>query len=165
MRTDRERAGALTAQMRTTMWGRVFYGALAVVLMIGVVGCDESLSDVTGPTPNLEPTFSSIQRDIFDNGDSSGRVACIQCHNAVGAFFSGLDLRSTVSYGNLVGRPSRGNPSATRVIPGDPQNSYLVRKLEGRDIVGAQMPLTPPHLIPGQIAVIRRWIELGAQND
>lgn len=144
---------------------RLLYGTLAVTLMIAVAGCDESLSEFTGPTPNLEPTFSSIQRDIFDAGDSAGRLACIQCHNAVGSLFNGLDLRSTVSYANLVGRPSRGNPSATRVIPGDPENSYLVRKLEGRDIVGARMPLTPPYLTAGQISVIRRWVELGARND
>jgi hypothetical protein len=144
---------------------RLLYGTLAVTLMVAVAGCDESLSEFAGPTPNLEPTFSSIQRDIFDSGDSSGRLACIQCHNAVGSFFNGLDLRSTVSYANLVGRPSRGNPSATRVIPGDPENSYLVRKLEGRDIVGARMPLTPPYLTAGQILVIRRWVELGARND
>ena len=144
---------------------RLLCGALAIVIMVVVAACDENLSDVTGPTPNLEPTFSSIQRDIFDSGDSSGRLACIQCHNAVGSLFNGLDLRSTVSYANLVGRPSRGNPSATRVIPGDPENSYLVRKLEGRDIVGARMPLTPPYLTVGQILVIRRWIELGARND
>ena len=147
------------------MRGRLLYGPLAIALMVAVAACDENLSDFTGPTPNLEPTFSSIQREIFDSSDSSGRLACIQCHNAVGSFFNGLDLRSTVSYANLVGRPSRGNPSATRVIPGDPENSYLVRKLEGRDIVGAQMPLTPPYLTFGQIQVIRRWIELGAAND
>lgn len=30
-----------------------------------VTACDESLSKLAGPTPNLEPTFSSIQRDIM----------------------------------------------------------------------------------------------------
>src|ERR1700752_1864976 len=32
--------------------------------------CDEGLTNIAGPTPNLEPTFSSIQRDIFENADS-----------------------------------------------------------------------------------------------
>ena len=27
--------------------------------------CDEKLSKIAGPSPNLEPTFASIQRDIF----------------------------------------------------------------------------------------------------
>ena len=28
--------------------------------------CDEKLSTLAGPTPNLEPTFASIQHDIFE---------------------------------------------------------------------------------------------------
>ena len=32
-----------------------------------------------------EPTFSSIQTEIFDTTDSSGRLACISCHNAAAA--------------------------------------------------------------------------------
>ena len=61
---------------------------------------------------------------------------------------------------------SRGNPGAVRVIAGDPENSYLIHKLEGRSgIVGARMPLLGPYLTDGQIVVIRRWIETGARND
>ena len=149
------------------MRGRLLYGALAIVIMVAVAACDEKLSDLTGPTENLEPTFSSIQNEIFSNGDSSGRVACTQCHNLVGGRFNGLDLSPAVSYGNLVGVASRGKVGAVRVIPGDPENSYLIHKLEGRSgIVGVRMPLNgPPYLTPGQILVIRRWIELGARND
>ncbi len=64
-------------------------------------------------------------------------------------------------------RASRGKVGAIRVIPGDPENSYLIHKLEGRPgIVGVRMPLIgPPYLTDGQILVIKRWIELGARND
>ena len=99
------------------MRGRLLYGALAIVIMVAVAACDEKLSDLTGPTENLEPTFSSIQNEIFSNGDSSGRVACTQCHNLVGGRFNGLDLSPAVSYGNLVGVASRGKVGAVRVIP------------------------------------------------
>jgi hypothetical protein len=53
------------------------------------------------------------------------------------------------------------------VVPNDPDNSYLLAKLEGRlDIVGQRMPRTSgPFLTDGQISIIRRWIELGANND
>ena len=66
--------------------------------------------------------------------------------------------------------PSRGKPGAIRVIPGDPDNSYLIHKLDGavrgEAIVGVRMPLgTGPFLTEGQIRVIRRWIELGAPNN
>ena len=42
---------------------------------------------------------------------------------------------------------------AIRVIPGDPENSYLIHKLDGRQsIVGQRMPRTTgPFLTDGQI--------------
>jgi len=137
---------------------------LAATLMIG---CDEKLSDLTGPTPDLTPTFSSIQHNIFEAPDSAGRAACTQCHNAVGRLFNGLDLSSAVAYTNLVNVASREKPGVLRVAPGDPDNSYLVHKVEGRPgIVGLRMPFSgPPFLTDGQILVIKRWIELGAKND
>jgi hypothetical protein len=131
-------------------------------------GCDEKLSDITGPTPNLEPTLSSIQANIFNMSDSSGRLACIQCHTDQGrvAAGPGLVLLDGRSYQQLVGVPSVGRPGATRVIPGDPANSYLVRKLEGRDINGERMPRgTGPFLTEGQMLVIRKWISDGAPNN
>jgi hypothetical protein len=146
---------------------RLLYGALAITVTVGAAACDESLSSITGATPNLVPTFSSIQNDIFNNSDSTGRSACTQCHNAIGGRFNGLDLSPAVAYSNLVGVGSRGKPGAIRVIAGDAENSYLIHKLEGRPgIVGLRMPFNgPPYLSDGQILVIRRWIELGARND
>ena len=140
--------------------------AVLITLALGTVGCDESLSDLTGPTPDLEPTFSSIQQQIFSAGDSSGRPACTNCHNAIGSRFNGLDLTAAVSYNNLVNVPSRFKAGAVRVIPGDPENSYLIHKLEGRStIAGVRMPLNGPYLQSGQILVIKRWIEIGAPNN
>ena len=51
--------------------------------------------------------------------------------------------------------------------PAIPENSYLIHKLEGRPgIVGERMPRgTGPFLTDGQMLIIRRWIELGANND
>ena len=131
-------------------------------------GCDEDLSTVTGPTPNLETTFSSIQRDIFNSRDLANRQACIECHTDVGKAPSGqLVLLEGRSYSQLVGRGSAGKAGATLVIPNDPDNSYIVHKLEGTaDIAGQRMPRgSGPFLTPGQLMVIRRWIELGALNN
>jgi hypothetical protein len=145
---------------------RLLHCALVTVSTLGIFGCDESLSDLTGPTPNLEPTFSSIQQNIFSSGDSSGRPACTNCHNAVGSRFNGLDLSPAVSYSNLVNVASRAKAGAVRVIPGDPENSYIIHKLEGRStIAGVRMPMGGPYLETGQIQVIRRWIEIGAPNN
>jgi hypothetical protein len=140
---------------------------LLFVLGTSLAGCDENLSDLTGPTPNLQPTLSSIQQEIFNTTDSSGRQACTNCHTDAGrAPAGGMNLRSGMAYASLVGTGSVGKPGATRVVPGDPVNSYLIHKLEGRaDIVGTRMPRGNTLLTEGQLLVIKRWIELGARND
>ena len=89
----------------------------------------------------------------------------MQCHTSVGRNPSGgFDLNPTGAYEQMVNAPSRGKPGAIRVIPGDPDNSYLVQKLEGNaSIVGRRMPINgPPYLSDGQIKIIRRWIAIGA---
>jgi hypothetical protein len=141
-------------------------------LLLGIAcilsfGCDEKLSTVAGPTPNLEPTFASIQTDIFQASDSLGRTPCTQCHSSTGRNPSGgFDLNPDVAYNNLVNASVREKAGAIRVIPGDPDNSYLVQKLEGSAaITGRRMPFSgPPYLTDGQIKIIRRWIQIGAPH-
>ena len=143
------------------------YVVLALIV-VATVGCDENLNELTGPTPNLEVSFASIQREIFSSTDSRGRVACITCHNAANAAATaGLILTEGAANAALVGVPSRTKPGAIRVIPGDPDNSYLVHKLEGAPgIVGLRMPGNGgPFLTEGQMLVIRRWIAEGAGNN
>jgi hypothetical protein len=148
---------------------RIHMLAAGALLVLGAAsaGCDEKLEDLTGPTPNLQPTLSSIQREIFNTTDSAGRQACTNCHTSVGRNPSGLmDLREGAAHASLVGVTSPAKPGAVRVIPGDPENSYIIHKLEGRtDIVGTPMPRGNTLLTAGQILVIKRWIELGAPNN
>lgn len=147
---------------------RISLCAAWALVALTSAGCDEKLSSITGPTPDLAPTFSSIQRTIFNVTDSSGRLACTGCHSDQGRNPSGgLVLLEGRSYDALIGRASTGKPGATRVIPGDPDNSYLVRKLEGAsDIAGQRMPRgNGPFLTQGQMLVIRRWISQGAPNN
>ena len=144
--------------------------APAIICVFGLVfsGCDERLSDLAGPTPNLQPTLASIQREIFNVTDSTGRLACTQCHSNIGRTpSSGLSLLEGQSFQSLVAQPSRGKSGATLVVPGDPENSYIIKKLEGAaDIAGVRMPRgNGPFLSAGQISIIRRWIALGAKND
>lgn len=142
-------------------------GVITVASFAGTA-CDENLRDLTGPTPDLTPTFASIQRDIFQTTDAAGRSSCVTCHtDARGVPPAGLVLRDGVAYGALVNAPSRFKAGAVLVVPGDPENSYLIHKLEGRSgIVGLRMPRNgPPFLTDGQLLVIRRWIELGAPNN
>ena len=131
--------------------------------------CDETLSSVAGPTPGLTPTFAAIQSEIFEKGDSSGRPACINCHTAVGRNPAGqLNLTHDVAYDQLVNAQVRnpGKADSIRVVPGNPDNSYLIQKLEGTPgIVGQRMPFNGgPYLTDGQMLFIRRWIANGASR-
>jgi hypothetical protein len=147
----------------------LFRCAACALVALTSAGCDEKLSSITGPTQNLAPTFSSIQQNIFTASDSAGRAACNSCHTTVGGRVppAGMDLGSPNAHAQLVNVASVFKPGAVRVIPGDPENSYIIHKLEGRSgIVGLRMPRSgPPYLTDGQILVIRRWIELGAPNN
>jgi hypothetical protein len=136
------------------------WGLGVAVASAALSACDEKLSDLTGPTPNLQPTLSSIQREIFSE-------QCIGCHNGSNRFLPAvMNLTQGNAYASLVGVPSVERPALMRVAPGDPENSYIVHKLEGRaGIAGARMPLVGTPLTDGQILVIKRWIELGAPND
>jgi hypothetical protein len=142
---------------------------MVIIAMAGMAAaCDESLRDIAGPTPDLQPTFSSIQQDIFSAPDSSGRAACTSCHNAQNArFAANLNLAGADAYAQLVNARSTGKSGAVRVLPGDPDGSYLIQKIEGAPgIVGERMPRTSgPFLTPGQILIIRTWIRQGAQNN
>jgi len=147
---------------------RLALAALGLAAALAGAACDEKLSDVAGPTPNLVPTFSSIQQEIFNTTDSSGRLACINCHTDAGRTpAAGLVLLEGRSYQALVGQPSRLKAGAVFVVPGDSNASYMIHKLEGAsDIAGSRMPRgTGPFLTSGQMQIIRRWIDLGAKND
>jgi hypothetical protein len=140
-----------------------------IVLGLGAVSCENvnKLSELTGPTPNLSPSFATIQRDIIASSDSSGRASCVGCHTSQGRSPAGaLDLSANV-YGALVNAASRQKAGAVLVVPGDPDNSYLIQKLDGTaGIIGLRMPRNgPPFLTDGQVQIIRRWILLGAKND
>jgi hypothetical protein len=113
----------------------------------------------SGSLPPLSADFASIQANIFT-------PICSVCHIG-GAAPEGLRLDAADSFNLLVGVPSTEVPSLLRVKPGDPDNSYIIQKLEGHAAVGAQMPdgcpSTQPCLTTSTIAFIAQWITDGAQ--
>jgi hypothetical protein len=102
----------------------------------------------------LTADFGSIQAQVFT-------PICTVCHAGANAP-EGLRLDSANSYNLLVGVSSAEVPSLFRIKPGDPDNSYVIQKLEGHAAVGARMPFGGPYLSGAVIAVIRQWITDGA---
>lgn len=78
---------------------------------------------------------------------------------------TGLRLDAGNSYALLVNVPSTQVPALLRVKPGDPDNSYLVQKIDGRAAVGGRMPLGRPALPQASIVLVRSWIAGGAQMN
>jgi hypothetical protein len=109
----------------------------------------------TGP---FTADFQSIQENVFT-------PICSPCHSGASAP-KGLMLDATHSYALLVGFPSTEVPSLDRVKSGDPDNSYIIIKLQGSaGIVGSQMPLGETPLSQATIDVIRTWITNGAPQS
>jgi len=122
-------------------------------------GNGSSSPPVQPPGTTFGPNFSEIQANVF-----SPTCATTGCHFGAGAP-QGLRLDEVNSYGLLVGVASMEDPAVLRVAAGDPNNSYLIQKLEGTASSGARMPLNAPALDQSVIDVIRQWITDGAIDD
>jgi PKD repeat protein len=100
-------------------------------------------------------TLTQVQNEIFSE-------FCSGCHPPNAS----MDLRAGKTFASIVGVSSSEQPSLKRVKPGDPDASYLLRKLNGGPgISGSRMPQGGPFLVPAQIQRIRDWILAGAPNN
>jgi hypothetical protein len=138
---------------------------LAAAALYGCAGNGNGLDANGNPvTPGdgsgsggLTADFQSIQDNVFT-------PICTKCHAGASAP-EGLQLDATHSYALLVGVASTEQPTVLRVAPGDPDSSYIIRKLQGAPgISGQQMPFGGPYLPQSTIDVIRQWIINGAQK-
>jgi Big-like domain-containing protein len=112
--------------------------------------------DEGGDEP-LAPTLSSLQANLFN-------PFCTVCHSGASAPL-GLRLDAANSFINLVAVSSQQQSSLLRVAPGNPDESYLIRKLEGSASEGEQMPLGGPPIPQATIDFVRQWIVDGALPD
>ncbi|MDH3545582.1 MAG: Ig-like domain-containing protein [Gammaproteobacteria bacterium] len=121
----------------------------------GTAGGDFAAQFTLSTPVVIGPTLDQIQAVVFT-------PQCASCHGG-GNPSGSLDLSDAdTSHMQLVGIPSSGQAGATRVIIMDPDNSYLIQKLENAPgIAGGQMP--PGQALPqSDIDEIRQWILDGA---
>ncbi|NYH93757.1 c-type cytochrome [Novosphingobium marinum] len=92
--------------------------------------------------------------------------ACATCH-LTGTEAGNISLVPRKAVANLVNVASTEAPNLKRVVPGKPDASYLIMKLEGTHLQnggsGLQMPFGVGPLSKDQIAKVRTWIAQGAK--
>jgi hypothetical protein len=125
-----------------------------VASTLAACGSGDGFQGAGGVRGPLQPNFDSIQANVFE-------PLCEHCHAGANAP-RGLRLDAANSYALLVGVPAGQRPTLQRVAPGDPNNSYIVQKLEGTAGIGERMPAGLPALPQSDIDVIRQWIAAGA---
>lgn len=122
-------------------------------------GLDANGNPVTGEGPApLAANLPSIQANVFD-------VHCATCHfGSIAPENLRLDSLDN-SFSLLVNKDAAQDSTLKLVDPFAPDNSYLIRKLEGGpNIAGVRMPRGAPALSAETIAVVRQWISEGAEK-
>lgn len=109
--------------------------------------------------PDPSATFTRVQGEVF-----SPSCALSDCHSGV-LPQAGLDLSAGVAYVQTMGVASTQQSGLNRVEPGDPERSYLVKKLRGDPgISGSRMPLTGT-ISDGARQLVIDWVRRGAPRD
>lgn len=131
--------------------------ALLGALAAGLIGCGGE--QMAG---SVEPNIDDIQQHILTPAcatsgchDSQDRAGDLDLSTAQVSYDSMVNVRSKIPVARAQGW--------VMVKPGDPDRSFLVRKLEGPGVgEGDPMPSSAQELHPYYVDVIRQWIEMGA---
>jgi len=155
---DTDDDGVLIITDAIAILGYLFNGSTAIPPPFPDVGTDPS-GDSLGCDNGL---FGKIRREVFAKS-----CALANCHTQASAQ-GGLVLEGLLAYGQLYGLPARNEGAAAegllRVAPGDPEASFLFRKISGMlgEGFGDPMPKEGAPLTADQIELVRSWIALGA---
>jgi len=145
---------------------RWLFGAV-LVLGLGLFGCGGDGSTLgpdgtpdngdNGDNGTAKVTLGELSDEIFTPG-------CAGCHGG-GNPSAGLSLAKDVIAANIIDKAAASKSEYKLVNPGSPDDSYIVMKVENRDITGSQMPLGGTPLSTEQIEKIRDWIAAGAPAE
>ena len=125
---------------------------------------DDTEEEVVVVEAELQPSLETLQAHVFEPG-----CALSGCHDAQ-VRAGDLDLSSAdASYDALVNVPADNEVAFEnrwlRVKPGDPDRSFLVRKLSSPGVgEGYAMPIGDQELNGAWMELVRDWIEAGARR-
>lgn len=132
-------------------------------LLLAMTACGDGTTTSPPPPPPTAVTFSGVIQPLF----SQNCAFAGGCHAGTDPQ-QGMDLSAGQAYGHIVNVASREVPRLMRIVPGNPDSSYLVLKLEGEaglvGGVGTRMPLGG-FLSRAQIDTVRAWVAGGAENN
>ncbi len=141
----------------------VFRVRVAIGLfLVASVACAGDGTGLDGDDGGDEVTLRDVQPIFTGNCLFSG------CH-AGSDPAQGMSLGAGQTFSSVVNIAARELPSMNRVTPNQPDNSYLVHKVQGTHIdvggSGSRMPLNRSELSQSDIDLIRAWIQAGAQPN
>lgn len=135
--------------------------------------CDLGVRECVGVgdvVPVLDLVFDPVWPVIYQRVIEPSCASAIGCHGPEPRS-AGLDMSTAANgYASLVGAAAStdvpsgalcGDMGLTRVVPGDPDASLLMLKLDGLQPCGSPMPFGPP-ITDNALSAIREWITLGA---
>lgn len=131
-----------------------------IVLCLAVAACGSEDPEVRTEVP--QPLLADIQEKVF----SPGCAAFSSCHSTTG-HAGRCDLTAGSAWTSLVGKTANSDSSRVLVVPGHPEQSFLIAKLRGAlaNGEGERMPLRNPPLSEETIQAIEAWIASGAPAD
>lgn len=119
-------------------------------------GCGQKIEEKRETAPHPGP-FGALQTEIFT-------PKCARedgCHRGVSAA-GGMNLSDGYAYPSLVNAKSTRRPERMRVVPGNPEASYLMERLTGSGDT-PRMPMSGDPLSSSDLDRIRSWIKDGAK--
>ena len=154
-------------------------GWIGLALLVAACGGSESEGGTGGGGGLTKAaTFTELRAQVFPSCNSA------LCHASATAESGNVIIRQEDAYAdevyaNLVNAPTElaagRSQAGMRVVPGDPDASFLYWKLLGHDpsdpdtpVAGLHMPnvcAEAPCLSAAQLEMVRSWIAAGAEKD
>ena len=138
-----------------------------MVLLFIACATSTDTADTGDSAEPLAPTLTNVQNEVF-----TPSCAFSSCHGEGGGA-AGLSLLTGLAFAELVAVPAEGaypSPApvnSIRVVPADPDGSYLMVKIDPAsegEMTGDLMP-APDGLGAERVELLRQWILLGAQDN
>jgi outer membrane protein assembly factor BamB len=126
-----------------------------------------------GMQATAAPTWSAIYSEIVVAGGCTGSSMCHGGDVSVGSLSLQTKAGALAALLNVKAMGSNLTPGGTnckdvdiaRVVPGDPDKSLLVKKLEGTQPCGDSMPPGGLKLKDAQLKQVRDWVQMGAKDN